>query len=119
MKNKMVDGEKTMIEKLYSLLERAQQEGDPSAVSALRWAIFNLENDVCKSSQIEPFEEAPVMITIKEASDMTKLSYDYIRKLCISNKIVHIRAGAKILINKQKLSEYLNNGEVNRKVSTI
>ena len=57
--------------------------------------------------------------TIKEASDMTKLSYDYIRKLCISNKIVHIRAGAKILINKQKLSEYLNNGEVNRKVSTI
>lgn len=33
------------IEKLYKLLERAEKEKDVETMSALRWAIFNLEND--------------------------------------------------------------------------
>lgn len=32
------------IDQLYKLLERAEKEQDTEAVSALRWAILNLEN---------------------------------------------------------------------------
>ena len=32
------------IEKLYSLLERAEHEHDNEAAAALRWAIFQLES---------------------------------------------------------------------------
>lgn len=32
------------IERLYELLERAEKEHDTTSASALRWAIFNLEN---------------------------------------------------------------------------
>lgn len=31
------------LEQLYTLLERAQKENDAESVSALRWAIFMLE----------------------------------------------------------------------------
>ena len=56
----------------------------------------------------------PRMVTIKEASAETGLSYDYLRKLCIQGRIVYIRAGAKWLINFDKLLEFLNRGEVMR-----
>lgn len=36
--------DKKKIEQLYKLLERAQKENDTEAASALRWAIFSLEN---------------------------------------------------------------------------
>lgn len=32
------------INKLYELLERAEKEHDTASASALRWAIYNLEN---------------------------------------------------------------------------
>lgn len=50
----------------------------------------------------------PTMLTLREASDRTGLSYDYLRKLCLGDKIVYIRAGAKYLINLEKLVEYMN-----------
>ena len=50
----------------------------------------------------------PTMLTLREASEKTGLSYDYLRKLCLSKQIVHIRAGAKYLINLEKLVEYMN-----------
>lgn len=50
----------------------------------------------------------PTMLTLKEASTQTGLSYDFLRKLCITGQIVHIRAGCKILVNMDKLIEYLN-----------
>lgn len=53
----------------------------------------------------------PTMITIKEASSQTGLSYEYIRKLCLQGKIVHIHAGRKVLINMEKLVAFLNEGE--------
>jgi hypothetical protein len=34
---------KRKIEKLYELLERAEDENDVDTVAALRWAIFQLE----------------------------------------------------------------------------
>ena len=53
----------------------------------------------------------PRMVGITEASKQTGLSYDFIRKLCLQNKIVYVRAGVKYLINWDKLVEYLNQGE--------
>ena len=50
----------------------------------------------------------PTMVTISKASEITGVSYDYLRKLCMNKKIVHIRAGKKYLINLEKLGEYLN-----------
>jgi excisionase family DNA binding protein len=50
----------------------------------------------------------PQMITIKQAAANTGLSYNCLRLMCINGKIAHIRAGKKILINKDRLEEYLN-----------
>lgn len=56
-------------------------------------------------------EMIPEMITIKECSARTGVSYDWIRKLCLQNRIVHIRAGNKYLINFGKFVAYLNEGD--------
>lgn len=53
----------------------------------------------------------PTMLSIKEASIQTGVSYDAIRKLCLQRKIVFIKAGAKYLINMEKFIDYLNRGE--------
>lgn len=50
----------------------------------------------------------PVMKTIREASEECGLSYNCLRQLCLSNKIVYIRAGTKFLINMDKLKSFLN-----------
>lgn len=56
-------------------------------------------------------ELIPEMVTLREASDRTGLSYDWLRKLCLQGRIVHIRAGNKYLINFRKLIDYLNTGD--------
>ena len=53
----------------------------------------------------------PEMVTLKEASNRTGVSYDWLRKLCLQGKIVHIRAGSKYLLNFGKLIDYLNTGD--------
>lgn len=53
----------------------------------------------------------PEMLTIRETSKRTGVSYDAIRKLCLQGKIVHIKAGTKYLVNFGKFCEYLNEGE--------
>lgn len=53
----------------------------------------------------------PTMKTLKEAAQITGLSYDYLRKLCLQGKIVYVRAGNKFLLNMEKLVEFLNQGE--------
>ena len=55
----------------------------------------------------------PRMVGITEASKQTGLSYDFIRKLCLQDKIVYVRAGVKYLINLDKLLEFLKQGEKN------
>lgn len=50
----------------------------------------------------------PEMITIREASKRSGLSYDAVRKLCISGQITHIRIGPKYFINARGLGEFLN-----------
>ena len=59
----------------------------------------------------------PRMRTIKEAAEEIKLTDPqsavreyFIRDLVVSGQIPHIRAGRKILINLDKLFEYLQEG---------
>lgn len=52
----------------------------------------------------------PKMRTIKDTAVITGLAYNYLRNLCLNNKIVFVRAGNKYLINVDKLIEYLNHG---------
>lgn len=50
----------------------------------------------------------PRMVPIKTASRESGISYDRIRKLCLTGKIVFIRSGNKFLINMDRFIDYLN-----------
>lgn len=55
----------------------------------------------------------PRMVTLRKAADMTGLSYDFLRKLCLRNEIAYIRSGSKYMVNVEKLCDYLNRmGEI-------
>lgn len=53
----------------------------------------------------------PRMATVNEAAEITGLAKHYVRQLALQGKVSHVRAGRKILINIEKLIEFLNNGE--------
>lgn len=53
-------------------------------------------------------QRLPAMKSIKEMVELTGLSYMHLRNLCLDNKIVHIRAGKKYLINYDRFCDYLN-----------
>ena len=52
-----------------------------------------------------------IMVSIREASEHTGLSYYAVRKLCLTGQITFVRSGVKFYINLPKLMEYLNEGE--------
>lgn len=52
----------------------------------------------------------PTMLTIKETALRSGLAQHYLRRLCIENKIVFVKCGAKYLINYEMLIEFLNRG---------
>ena len=56
-------------------------------------------------------DKIPTMVKIREVANQTGLSYDYIRKICIQDKIVYVKAGAKRLVNLEILRRHLNRGE--------
>lgn len=47
------------------------------------------------------------MMTLKQTSTETELSYYCLRNLCLNGEIAHIRSGNKFLINSDRLEEYL------------
>ena len=53
----------------------------------------------------------PTMVSIKEASRQTGISYEFIRQLIRERKIIYVRAGVKFLVNMESLVEYLITGE--------
>ena len=54
-------------------------------------------------------DKIPEMVTLKEASRRTGISYDFLRKECLKGNLVHIRIGnGKRLINFGFLVEQLN-----------
>lgn len=54
----------------------------------------------------------PRIATLKEAAEITGLSYGLLRNKALSGEIVAFRAGRKILINLDKLIEFLNSGSI-------
>ena len=53
--------------------------------------------------------KVPEMVTIKEASIRTGLSYDFLRKQCLKDSLAHIRVGnGKFLINFDLLVEQMS-----------
>lgn len=48
--------------------------------------------------------------TVKQADENTAITRYFVRQLCKENKIVHIKAGQKYLINYDKFVDFLNNG---------
>lgn len=59
----------------------------------------------------DTIEMIPTMLTIRECSDRTGVSYDAIRKMCLQRKIVFIKVGSKYLVNFGKFVTYLNTGD--------
>lgn len=51
-----------------------------------------------------------IMMPIKEACDLTGLSYSCIRKLCLTDMIRYIRSGSKYYVNTASLLQYCENG---------
>ena len=47
-----------------------------------------------------------MMRTINQAAEWTGLSYSFIRRLCMENKIKFVRSGKKYYVNMTSLSEY-------------
>lgn len=54
----------------------------------------------------------PTMKPLTELENETGLSYRLLLSLCKENKVAHIKAGRKFLINYEKLIEYLNTGDI-------
>lgn len=52
--------------------------------------------------------DIPEMLTIEQTSKRSGLSYDCLRKKCLSGEIVCIRNGKKFLINWDRFLDYLN-----------
>lgn len=50
----------------------------------------------------------PLMLTIRQASAKTGLSYNLLKGLCEGHRIVHLKCGTKYLFNYEKLVEFLN-----------
>ena len=51
------------------------------------------------------------MLTIKETAAYFKLSYFFVRRAVVNNKVVHVMTGKKYLVNAEKFAEWLNQGE--------
>ena len=52
-------------------------------------------------------EKDKLMLTLKEAAELTGLTYNALRLMCIREEIPYHRVGKKYLINKEILLEYL------------
>lgn len=57
-------------------------------------------------------KKAPHMVGLKEAAELTGLSYYALRKACLAGQVVCVRFAGKFFVNMDKLSEMLN-GEMN------
>lgn len=52
----------------------------------------------------------PEMLSISQAVERTNLSYEYLRYLCYSGKVNHIKCGRKYMIDSGSLAEYIKRG---------
>ncbi|GEM_PF-1782728 len=60
-----------------------------------------------------------IMVSIREASEHTGLSYYAVRRLCLTGQITFVRSGVKYYINLPKLLEYLNEDQDKHTYSSV
>ena len=53
----------------------------------------------------------PTMLTINQTAERVGLAKHFIRQLCLQNKICHVKAGTRYLINLERFVDYLKAGE--------
>ena len=53
-------------------------------------------------------ERVPVVKGMKEAAKLTGISYHQLRQWVLDDEIVYLRSGNKILINMDRLSDFVN-----------
>ncbi len=71
--------------------------------------IFSMSTENGEKQEQTTDKKIPEMVTIKEASHRTGLSYDYLRKQCLQGNLTHLRVGnGKYLINLDLLVDQLN-----------
>lgn len=54
----------------------------------------------------------PTMLPIPKAAAVTGLAQEYLRGLCRTGRIVHVKSGRKFIVNMEKLAEFLDEGDV-------
>ena len=55
----------------------------------------------------------PTILSLKEVSAKTGLSYECLRQLCLKNEIVYFKSGTKYMVNYEKFLEFLNGNKPN------
>lgn len=55
----------------------------------------------------------PHMATLREASELTPFSYYALRKMCLENRVAHVRNSGKLYINMDSLAELMRGGADN------
>lgn len=79
----------------------------------------NLYHAQAENAQGEAQEATlPVMLSLKQAANLTGLSYYYLRGLCLTHEIVYIRCGNRYMVNRQSLADYLNKGTIEKEGKT-
>ena len=61
----------------------------------------------------------PRMVSVKAAAEEAALPEHFIRQLVRGNKIKHVRAGRRILINLNSLASYLQEGDPKPAPATV
>ena len=59
----------------------------------------------------ESKKSTPQMRTINEIASDFGLARHFVRQAVLSGKVVHVKAGKKFLVNAERFSDWLNNGE--------
>lgn len=98
----------TIIEEVYkecNLLQRFDNE----LRKGISRAVKKINSGTVNAAQTNP--TSVTMVTIKKASELTGVSYSYIRSLCLANQIVFIKNGSKYLINLEKFIAFLNGNQ--------
>ena len=53
----------------------------------------------------------PRMAGLKEASEISPFTYYALRKMCLENRVAHVRVSGKIYINIDDLARLMNGGK--------
>lgn len=95
------------------LIPIKQDRNKPVNISELRTCpeeLINAETPEMIKASTRTANYLPEMLSISEAVEKTNLSYEYLRYLCYSGRVNHIRCGRKYMIDSGALAEFIKRG---------